>query len=133
MSELAGWQIKCMKCKSDMIQPEGSHSRFCEKCRFKKNYNKPGENYVRKKRVMKKEMKITTGRCRFCEKEFTVNAFTAYSPNRTKQYCSQTCRTKFYNLPHSIMATKLQIIKLQKRLDVLTGIKNRSIDINPNQ
>ena len=132
MSEII-FMIKCKKCKSVFNQGERTSVRLCEKCRYKKNYNKPGKNYERKKRVMKKEMKITTGRCRFCEKEFTVNAFTAYSPNRTKQYCSQTCRTKFYNLPHSIMATKLQIIKLQKRLDVLTGIKNRSIDINPNQ
>ena len=132
MSEII-FMIKCKKCKSEFNQGKRTYVRLCEKCRYKKNYNKPGKNYERKKRVMKKEMKITTGRCRFCEKEFTVNAFTAYSPNRTKQYCSQTCRTKFYNLPHSIMATKLQIIKLQKRLDVLTGIKNRSIDINPNQ
>ena len=132
MSEII-FMIKCKKCKSEFNQGERTAVRLCEKCRYKKNYNKPSENYVRKKRVMKKEMKVTTGRCRFCEKEFTVNAFTAYSPNRTKQYCSQTCRTKFYNLPHSIISTKLQIIKLQKRLDVLTGIKNRSIDINPNQ
>ena len=133
MSQASAWVIKCKKCKSDMIQYMDTHIRLCEKCRYKKNYDKSGENYERKKRVMKKEIKVKTGRCRFCEKEFTVKGFTAYSPNRTKQYCSQTCRTKFYNLPHSIISTKLQIIKLQKRLDVLTGIKNRSIDINPNQ
>lgn len=126
MSEII-FMIKCKKCKSVFNQGERTAVRLCEKCRVK------NKNGVRKKRVMKKEMKIKTGRCRFCEKEFTVKGFTAYSPNRTKQYCSQTCRTKFYNLPHSIMATKLQIIKLQKRLDVLTGIKNRSIIINPNQ
>lgn len=126
MSEII-FMIKCKKCKTEFNQGDRTALRHCEKCRIKNKHD------IRKKRVMKKEMKVTTGRCRFCEKQFTIKNFTAYSPNRNKQYCSQTCRTKFYLLPKSIMATKLQIIKLQKRLDVLTGIKNRSIDINPNQ
>jgi len=129
MSEII-FMIKCKKCKSVFNQGERTAVKLCEKCR---QNNKTGKNYVRKNRVMKKEMKVTTGRCRFCDEEFKIKNFTAYSSNRCKQYCSQTCRTKFYLLPKQIMATKLQIKKLQKRLDVLTGIKNKSIVVNPNQ
>jgi len=113
--------IKCVKCKVEFNQGEKTAVRLCEKCRVK------NKNGVRKKRAMKKEMKVTTGRCRFCEKEFTIKNFTKYNPNRTKQYCSDTCRQKFYNISKSIKATKEQIERLQNRLNILNRIKHRRI------
>ena len=122
MSKLV-FVIKCVKCKAEFDQGENSYVRICQDCRPKKSRPKPKP----KKRTTSNPRHNIKGYCRFCEKEFTIKNFTAYAPNRTKQYCSDTCRQKFYNIPKSIKATKEQIEKLQKRLNILNGIKHRRI------
>lgn len=99
--------IKCVECKTDLEPQSGkSMRRLCDKCRVirnKRNYKK--HNNEKKKYLP--DFYIV--KCRYCSSIFrgkTIN----------KKYCSNSCRTAFFNIPNTITATEERIERLYIKL-----------------
>ena len=100
---------KCIRCKIEFDQGM-TNLRLCADCKEKthKESVKKGMDKQIKKRHEESQI---TKKCRFCYKEF--NGYYG------RLYCSNTCRSKFWNLPDRIEATEDHIMRLHITLEML--------------
>ena len=96
--------VKCVKCKDDFIV-NTPQTKFCDFCKITKKCE-------RDKRYKKITREIKNLKCKFCGNN-TDN----------KKYCSNTCKTKFWNKEIGIIKAENQIIKQTKKIEFLRSLE----------
>ena len=111
MSELVGWQIKCIKCKSDMIQPEGSNSRFCKLCTHKKDKGQRERANTKRQLIRTKKLIPEYYRkdCPICERNFKTTF-------KNKVYCTKKCKVKAGQVEKYLERAQNKLTKCEDRI-----------------
>ena len=104
--------IKCVVCKGNFDETLLTAKRVCTPCMVKKHENKRLETKKTRAANHISEYMIT---CKFCK-----NDFMSYSKQR--MYCSNTCSSKFWNIPKDIVRTEAHIDRLVLRIEHLRSL-----------
>jgi hypothetical protein len=96
--------IKCVDCKKDFDEKDLTYKRRCTPCRITKQ--------TKERKRLRGDNKVTEWsiNCKMCKKDF-------FSYSKQRMYCSNTCRTKFHNIPDDIKRTEDRIDRLVLKLE----------------
>lgn len=99
--------IKCVKCKHEFDETVGTYRRICPQCIIQ-------EKEDRRKKISKErnENKVLEHviNCKYCKNDFLAKS-------KQRMYCSDTCRTKYHNVPDDIQRTEDRIDRLVLKLE----------------
>lgn len=104
--------IKCVKCKGNFDETLLTAKRVCTPCMDKRHEDKRQE--LKRKRAENRISEYVIN-CKFCKNDFI-------SKTRQKMYCSDTCRSKFWNIPKDIIRSEEHIDRLILRIEHLRSL-----------
>ena len=104
--------IKCVKCKGNFDETLLTAKRVCTPCMDKRHEDKRQE--LKRKRAENHISEYVIN-CKFCKNDFI-------SKTRQKMYCSDTCRSKFWNIPKDIIRSEEHIDRLILRIEHLRSL-----------
>ena len=104
--------IKCVKCKGNFDETLLTAKRVCTPCMDKRHEDKRQE--LKRKRAENRISEYVIN-CKFCKNDFI-------SKTRQKMYCSDTCRSKFWNIPKDIIRTEEHIDRLILKVEHLRSL-----------
>ena len=104
--------IKCVKCKGEFDETLLTAKRVCTPCMDKRHEDKRQE--LKRKRAENRISEYVIN-CKFCKNDFI-------SKTRQKMYCSDTCRSKFWNIPKDIIRSEEHIDRLILKVEHLRSL-----------
>ena len=106
------WEIKCIRCKKDMLQKIDSHVRLCNECRYNNHIESRKRTHLKRKaerdelKKLKPQYLLKT--CPVCEREFKTK-------QSAKKYCTRRCLEQPKKLPAQLFNSEKNLIKLEER------------------
>ena len=104
--------IKCVKCKGEFDETLLTAKRVCTPCMDKRYEDKRQE--LKRKRAENHISEYVIN-CKFCKNDFMSNS-------KQRMYCSDTCRSKFWNIPKDIIRSEEHIDRLILRIEHLRSL-----------
>lgn len=99
--------IKCVKCKDEFDETSGTYRRICPPCMSQEKEDR--RIILAKERNENKVLEHVIN-CKYCKNNFLAKS-------RQRMYCSDTCRTKYHNIPDDIQRTEDRIDRLVLKLE----------------